>query len=301
MNGCFGQFDLLTVAASRAGQISAGESFAFVSLWLEVFLVNPHPSQSALREVIAEAYRAFEHHAAPPFPLDVCLACCVSVEIEQQLRSWPLTRLTADHFHEYNCSAKSEVQPAQEIGHLLPRMLELLAKGEEIHHSIELSLDRLGRCPEDCWSEDERAVLNRFALAYFACVLRDDPAGDSACRGVDDPFSVLLMFNIGGIAIEPLLDLWLDCDAPSSTAQFVEGTYWDFWEHREYGNAFASDRPEFRARIRAWLLAPDHRKRFAERLMAPEFQELASAHGPVGRMPFSLMVDGVFDQLMSPE
>lgn len=263
--------------------------------------MNPHSCQAALREVVVEAYRTFEHHAAPPFPLDACLACCVSVEVEQQLRSWPLARLTAEHFYEYNCSAKSEAQPVQEIGHLLPRMLELLAKGEEIHHSIELSLDRLGHCPEDSWSEDELAVLNRFALAYFACVLRDGLADDGACPWVDDPFSILLMFTIGGIAIEPLLGLWLDCDDPSSTAQFVEATYWHFWEHREYRNAFASDRPEFQARIRAWLLAPDHRKRFAEKLMASDFQELASVHGPVGRMPFSLMVDGVFDQLAFAE
>jgi len=257
--------------------------------------------QLALHDVVADACRTFGHHGAPPFPLDVCLACCVSVETERRLRSWPLARLTADHFYEYNCSAKSEVQPAREIGHLLPRMLELLANGEQIHHSIELSLDRLGRCPADGWREDERAILDRFALACFDCVLHDGLAEGEAVRLLDDPFSILLMFAIGGIDVDPLLGRWLDCDAAASTALFVEGTYWQFWRHREYENAFASRRPEFQGRIRAWLLAPEHRKRFAQKLMAPDFQALAATRDCVGCIPFSVMVDAVFDELVSTE
>src|SRR5476651_2034056 len=123
-------------------------------------LLNTHPCAEALSAAVAEAYRAFARHVAPAFPLDVCLACCCPVDVEQQLRQWPLARLTTGHFYEYNCSAKSEVQPAPEIGHLLPRMLELLAEGGEIHHSVELALDRLGRCPPQSWNESERAALD---------------------------------------------------------------------------------------------------------------------------------------------
>jgi len=260
--------------------------------------LNPAPNSSDLCAVVAQAYRAFRHRAVPPFPLDVCLECCVSVDFEQQLRQWPLAQITAKHLYEYNTSAKSEVQSAHEVGHLLPRMLELLAKGEEIHHSIELSLDRLGRCPEGSWNDEEREVLNRFALAYFDCILRGGTLGDGHRQWLEDPLSVLLMLNIGGLAVEPLLARWLDCKDPIATVQFVTSTYSDFWEHREYANAFASDRPAFRAQIRDWLLNPDNRQRFVANLLAPEFQRLAEQQPPFGHTPFSTMVDGVFDSLV---
>lgn len=190
-------------------------------------------------------------------PLDVCVACCVSkeVEVDKQMCEWPLKRLTANHFYEYNCSAKSEVQDAREIGYFLPRMLELLAEGADIHHSIELSLDRLGRCPPGSWTREEQAALSSYA------------------------------------------EHWLKCEHPCSTVQFVRTTYWDFWEHREYSNAFASDRPDFRRKVRMWLLDPAHRNRFAGKILSADFLALAEVQAPVGHTSFSTMVEGVFEQL----
>jgi len=260
--------------------------------------MNPDLSRSALHAAVAEVYRAFARHTEPPRPLDVCLACCVSVEIEQQLRHWPLKRLPAGHFYEYNTSAKSEVQASQEVGYFLPRMLELLAEGAEIHHSIELSLDRLGRCPQGSWTQEEQVVVDRFAIAYFDVILRGSPLDRGCRRWLDDPLSVLLMFDIGELVIEPLLEFWLQCEHPYATLQFVQTTYWNFWEHCEYSNAFASDRPEFRRKIRGWLLDPEHRQRFATKLASPEFLALAEVQHPVGHTSFSTMVEGVFEQLV---
>lgn len=251
-----------------------------------------------LRAAVAEAYRAFAIHGKPSARLDVCTECCVSPEIELQLREWSLGQLPAGHFYEYNCSAKSEVQTPEEVGYLLPRMLELLANGIEIHHSLELSLDRLGRCPVGSWTQDENTALNRFALAYFEPALwrgMQDENGNR--RWFDDPLSVLLMFDIGGIAIEPLLDLWLLYEHPHSTVEFVRSTYWQFWANGEYSNPFASDRPAFRHRIRAWLTDPAHRSRFAAKMTAPDFLELAAAQVPIGHTSFGAMTDVVLTQL----
>jgi hypothetical protein len=65
--------------------------------------------------------------------------------------------------------------------------LELLANGEEIHHSIELSLGRFGRCKHHTWSSEEQPSANRFALAYFDAVLRAEPLGDGCRQLLDDP------------------------------------------------------------------------------------------------------------------
>jgi len=250
-----------------------------------------------LQAAVEDAYRAFARYREPLRPLDVCTACCVTEEINQQLCDWPLKQLAAMHLYEYNDSAKSEVQDPREVGYFLPRMLELLAEGAEIHHSIELSLDRMGRCPPGSWTPEQQAVLSRYALAYFDRVLCGGPLGSGVHRLLDDPLSVLLMFDFAALAVEPLLAHWLSCEHPLSTVQFVRTTYWDFWANQKYRNAFATDRPEFQQKLRAWLLDPGHRNQFAGKMLSPDFLELAEDQAPVGRTSFSTMMEGVFEHL----
>ena len=83
-------------------------------------------------------------------------------------------------------------------------------------------------------------MLNHFALAYFQRILCGGPLGDGHHRWLDDPLSILLMFDIGGLAIAPLLDLWEYCNDPASTVQLVVATYRDFWEHRPHRTRFGT-------------------------------------------------------------
>lgn len=251
-------------------------------------------NNAALAAVIKDAYSVFRQYKAPASMLDVCLECCMPPELEQEMRQLPLNKLGRQHFYEYNTSAKSEVQPAHELGYLLPRLLELMAEGVDIHHSIELSLERVGRCPAGSFRDAELEVLNRFAKAYFRQTLCGAQRVNSYC---EDPPSVLLMFDIGGLAVEPMLDLWLQMDCPESTAQLVQSLYWDYSANQDYTNAFATDRPAFRETLRAWILNPQHRQCFVEKLLKPEFQQLAQTRGLIGYTEFSTMVDAVFDQL----
>ena len=244
-----------------------------------------------LHLVVEEAYRVFRRHQPPSQMPDVCLNCCMSADLEQEMRRLPLRELTARHFYEYNTSAKSEVQPAAEILYLLPRMLELIAEGVDVHHSTELFLDRVGRCPAGSLVEAEREVLDQFALSYFAMSACEDH------RGWDDPISVMLMFHIGGLKVAPLMAFWSSCDDPRSTLQFVRTTYWDFWPEQEYGNAFAADRPEFRSQLRTWLLDPLTRRQFASRLMDPQFLRQVAEEPRSGRVSLDCMVEAVFDHL----
>lgn len=251
-------------------------------------------SLEMLRAVVADAYRVFGRYKAPVFPLDACTPCCMSEELEQEMRQLPLARLGRAHFYEYNTSAKGLVQPVEEVRYLLPRLLDLMAQGVEVHHSIELSLDRLGRCAPGSFSAAEKIVLDRFARAYFQALLHGVRL--SGAWG-SEALSVLLMFHIGGLATAPLLDLWLECDDPESTAQFVEEAYCWFWEKGDYSNAFADDRPAFRQELREWILSPACAQRFVQKLLAPEFLEMAERRAPMGYTAFSTMVDAAFYQL----
>ncbi|GKT25369.1 hypothetical protein [Acidovorax sp. SUPP3334] len=227
---------------------------------------------AALRSAVEAAYAAFQRHRAPQ-TLDVCTGCCMDVALEREMRSLPLRKITAHHFYEYNSSAKSSVQPPEELLYLLPRLLELLAQGEELHHSTELYLDRLGRCPADALSRQERAAVDAFALAFFREGLGHGARKPSPFNGAN-AFDILLMLHIGGIAIAPLLAHWLEDDRASAVLHYADGSYWDFWGTQRIRNAFAGDRPAFQATMADWLLDADHRQRFARKILAIDAQSL---------------------------
>lgn len=254
-------------------------------------------STDPLRIAIDEAYLAFGTYRRPTWTLDACTACCMPPAMEAQLREMPLKQVTAEHFHEYNSSAKSREQDPREVGYFLPRMLELLAEGEEIHHSLEIALDRAGLCPPDSWTDEQQAALSRFAIAYFDLVLRGGRMEGAARDLPDDPLSVLLMFDIGRVEIGPLMAHWLACESPESTVRYVRTTYWDFWRDGDYTHAFAKDRDDFRQQLRAWLTAPGHRRRFTEKLLSPDFLSLAERLSRTVDSSFPMMVEGVFEQL----
>lgn len=245
--------------------------------------------------IVAEAYEVFGRYASPQQPLNACVACCMDPALEAEMRQRPLRSLQRHHFYDYNCAAKDRMQPAAEILYFLPRLLELLAAGEELHHSIELSLDRLGHGPAETLRPEERAVLDRFALQYF----QDDLAcPQPGWRG--DPVSVLLMVDYAGLDVTPLLEHWRQTDDPRATCAFVDARYWEFSDLGAMSHAFATDRQRFQHTMSRWVLDPATRATFVDRLMRPEFQALAQQESDRGCMPFLTMVDAVFDRLAEP-
>lgn len=248
----------------------------------------------ALQLAVRQAYDVFRSRSAPGSPLNVCTYCCMPQELEREMRSLPLRELTARHFYEYCTGALGDlVQPAAEVGYLLPRWLELLANGENIHHSVELALDRVGRCPPGSFDTAERAALNRFMLAYFDARLDRTSLLDRST----DPLEILIMADVGGCAVQPLLQHWQEHPGPGSTIQLVQSTYWSFWPEHRLTNAFATDRPHLQTVFRNWLLSPDTKKAFAAKMLQPDFQALVDEHPRSYVVPFPLMVDAVFDHL----
>jgi hypothetical protein len=248
----------------------------------------------ALQLAVRRAYDVFGGRAAPSEPLNVCIGCCMSPELELEMRTLPLNKLTARHFYEYATGAMGDLaQPAQEVAYLLPRWLDLLASGEETHHSVEVALDRVGRCPPGSFDEEETGVLDEFMLAYFVCHLN----GGGFWGWSADPVSFLTMADIVGCAVPPLLQCWLKHSNPVSTVRFVETTYWEFWSELRITNAFAEDRPGLQSLFRDWMLAPDTKAAFAAKLLQPDFLALAEQTRNNYRVPFPVMVEAVFDHL----
>lgn len=258
---------------------------------------NESKPTSALGLAVERLYTVFKGYEAPHGVLDVCTACCMNEELEREMRRLPLRKLTKEHFYQYNDSAKSAVQPADEIKYLVPRMLELLAAGEEIHHSTELALQRIGNCEAGAFTGQERAAIDAFAMAYFVELLSRHAWQMNGGAGGDEIFEVLLMFDMGGIALKPLLARWLDDDSPAATLHYISAGFYDFWHEENIGNAFAEKRPEFHVVMKVWLTDAKTRKVFAQRIMnldMKDFDQTASYYYGAELTPTD-MASWIFD------
>jgi hypothetical protein len=222
-----------------------------------------------VKEAVENLYAVFKRYEPPKAMLDVCTGCCMDQKLEKEMRKLPLASLYRNHFYEYNDSAKSEVQPEDEIKYFIPRIFELLCEGVDLHHSTELYLDRVGRVPEGTFSEIERHALDDFAFAFFDEGFKEMPYVENSLFQRDDAFTILLMFDIGGFDVAPLLKHWLEQDTNEAIMHYAYATLWHFWhDGGEIGMAFAGDRLAFRATMKAWITNPKHRYVFAERIVA---------------------------------
>lgn len=231
--------------------------------------VTPATGHPDLDAAVQDLYAVFGRYSAPSHTLDVCLGCCVDEKVERELRELRLRSLKAHHFYEYNSSAKGKVQPVDEVKYLLPRLLELLAQGAHLHHSTELYLDRLGRCDPSAFTSGEREAIQRFALGHFRAGLEQWPIDSSSLFMGENAFSILLMWEIGGVDVSALLAHWLSCDSEAATLHYIDASYWDFWDSGgAFANAFADERGSLKDRLSNWITTPGNRKVFAQRILA---------------------------------
>lgn len=268
--------------------------------------MKPTTVATPLEAATEAVYRTFARYRAPHGLLDVCTDCCMDAGLEREMRHLPLRALTQAHFYQYNDSAKSEVQPADEIKYYLPRMLELLAQGARLHHSTELYLDRLGRCEAGAYAADEAAALLRYARAFFSQGLAQwEPDSEGLFQG-EHAFSILLMWAYAGVPLAPLLDDWLADDREAAALNFVESYYWEYWMNgATISNAFAE--APFQAVMQAWSNDAETKAAWERKLLRLLHQGLPSDWRPrctqCGKThhPLAKRIHTVLDALSSSE
>jgi hypothetical protein len=229
----------------------------------------------ALRQAVDRLYAVFSDYRSPSYCLNVCLACCMDEALEKEMRQLPLRQISTRHFYEYNNSAKDVPQPVREIKYLLPRMLELLAEGAELHHSREIYLSRLGNCEAGAFSTEEYEAIAAFAMAWFVERLSQHPWQSGEGYGGDEIFECLLMLDIGGIDLLPLLEHWLKDELVGATLHYVSAGFYGFWQQdQRITNAFAGDRLAFQDVMKTWLTDDKNRRTFTHRILSLEMNNL---------------------------
>lgn len=202
----------------------------------------------AMQQVIKDAYTVFSQYAAPEH-FSVCTACCVSIEEERALRTLPLPVLPRELIYTYNNSAQTSLFGKHEVAYLLPRILELVALNETIHHSNELNLCRLAEVPANQWTEKETAILNRFALQYT----KDEFHQAELSQDIVDIDEILIMFCRAGINIEPILDYIAQCNNFYVMASVALLISYAKNKNHYITNAFVDQCPQINEIFNQWL------------------------------------------------
>lgn len=219
-----------------------------------------------LSQAIEDCYTVFSGYSLADGLLDVCTECCMNADLEREMHTIPLRQITAKHFYQYNDSAKSAIQPVAEIKYLLPRMLDLIAQGEEVHHSTELYLDRLGNCEIGSFTVQEWQAIEQYAEAFLKMILNRFPWEKNDSRIFDHVFDYLVMLDIGGINIQRLLIIWSENATKQATLNYVESSFFGFWYQGYIDNAFADERHELKQTMTNWILDKENRQLFASRI-----------------------------------
>lgn len=199
-------------------------------------------SDSPFFDLIAEAYHVFA--VAKPTSTEVCEQCCMDRRIAARFFEPAIDDLPLEYVREWFSAAAAIGGVSQHVwSYLLPRVLEILAVGEEPSFvGLEISLKRFPTGDPTKWTKVQWSVLDRFQRAYLAHGVF------GAGNHLDD---VICMFGLASWPLNSLLEqvqaqkdvelaarLWQDwCEW---TRPGVVGEIWltAFWENPERARMF---------------------------------------------------------------
>lgn len=225
---------------------------------------NNHPFAyiDELEMLIEMAYQLFVNYR-PHRPLQVCTNCCMCEKNVELIYGTPVHKLSRAVIFDYLDSAQFGTDEAlsSEIRYFAPRILELLAKGEHIRHSLELALDKF-HLQAGVWSKTEVALLERFSVLFLQQVF--NKTTDHFCYV--SIFEYVVMFYLAGLnnsqELLAIIGDYLDND--NFLLNLCAEVY-HWYRYDEYYNSFAN--PELNVLISNWYKEPAHRRRLVDRLL----------------------------------
>lgn len=151
---------------------------------------------STFFETIEEAYRVFKY--PKPTSIGLCENCCMEPEIEADFFNPQIDELPLHYLSDWFFAASDIPLDKNIWAYLLPRVLEVLAFGEEpALVGIEVSLSRFPTGDKENWSKDEWRVIDQFQRLFLRESMRSKQAM------LDD---ILCMFGNAHWSIADLLE-----------------------------------------------------------------------------------------------
>lgn len=187
--------------------------------------------------IIEDAYRAFDY--PKPMQTGVC-TCCMDSRIEKDFYNPDIRGLPLKYVQNWYQGAYEFPLPKSIWGYLLPRILEILAAGEDVSTvSLEISLSRFPTGDQSMWSKNEWAVIDQFQRLYLTEAIKQTGTGDF----LDD---ILCMFAIAKWPLEDLHKQVMEIEEEflvqklwSDWCQFEDPSIWQtpFWDKENENKA----------------------------------------------------------------
>ena len=156
------------------------------------------PTDHPFFDIIAEAYRVFARYK--PRSIEVCEGCCMDADIEADFFNPQIDDLPLHYIQDWYFAAYDPKGVAKSTwGYLLPRILEILALGEDVSNvALEISLNRFETGNRDNWTSDEWQVLDKFQRHFLKREI------ESRTKNYLD--DTICMFRLAGWPLDGLLE-----------------------------------------------------------------------------------------------
>lgn len=154
------------------------------------------PTDHPFFHIIAEAYRVF---ARPkPQSIEVC-DCCMDADIQADFFNPQIDELPLHYVQNWYLAAYDPRGVAKSTwGYLLPRILEILALGEDVSDlALEISLNRFETGNRDNWTPEEWKILDEFQRHFLKREIE--------CTTENYLDDTICMFRLAGWPLEDLL------------------------------------------------------------------------------------------------
>lgn len=243
----------------------------------------------AVKAAIARAYEVSQPYKAAR-PLTIChCALCLDDDTENLLLDAALHEIDRFELAAYASAIQadgSNIEVPNELRYFLPRFLELIAKGEEVHFADPcLAHHQLGLIDyRNLWPANEVKAIDGFFEAHLSRHLSQPIGWTTTHHGKPLAYSIvadqLCLASYGGGDIPACLKLW-DRHPNPTAVQHLAVTV-DGWLCVSDGKltvssqAFWTDRPEDSALVIDWLSRSQNADRLRDSLPPGASPELAA-------------------------
>ena len=207
--------------------------------------------RDALNGAVARAWQVLD--LPVPATTGVCVNCCLDPQIEADFLNHSARDLPAAYVRDWYFAAYSPDLRFAQMGWLLPRVMQMLAEGEEVTNlGLEVVLARLPLAGfPDAWPRDAVQAVRDFAHAYLVTACAEE--------GTEPLDEVLCMIGESGL---PIGDFLADLDrlADDTLADMLHRSWVVDWGGKIPLSPFWSTDTS-RAAVWGWYTSPELYKR----------------------------------------
>ncbi|MDR1854230.1 MAG: hypothetical protein LBR05_04915 [Azoarcus sp.] len=211
-----------------------------------------------LDDLLETAYRTFA-----PYPAPETLGCqcplCRLEESQSRLRAMAVREIPDELLWRYHFIPHADKASVGEIKHFLPRYLEIVSKFQFDHFWAEVALDRL-KFVNGEWTDEERALLDDWARAFFSCCLSryyDHDVAPTAPH-IENIVDIVIMLAHGNFDLSPLLEVWVEDSGLPALLHYKDLLLWGFsGDMSVLENSFAADDEGLCASLGGWARRPE--------------------------------------------